>query len=473
MHSSTTLLLLATATVNAIGIRDDCKDVHIFLAKGNNEPYPGRQGKLAGAICSGLKSCDYEDIQFQNALEDPFCDSVTEGVKNGIKQITAYNKKCPDSKLVVSGYSQGGQVVGDILGGGGGVFFQNCVEPDLQGLNPKTLPGSKIVAAMVFGDTRHTKDQPFNVLSGAGKNGLFPRPAGMLQNLASYGDDAETESTTEAASTTKDASKDSTTKDTTTTAASTTADSSSTTDASSAEGRATAGEASSGAAAPSSTDNAATSKEWSLPDPPLTEKGEEQCAHLRENLISTFSDKADNIDDVAIVVSPMRRTMQTAMLSLGWLVERGVKIEGNADWQENSSKPCDTGSPISSVSPSFPKVNFSSVDPLWPDKTSPSAERYWYTKKSILARGQRALEDLKKRPEKLIFVVSHAGFLRLGVAGYWFFNSDYRVFDFDGQGIKQQEGTLAGGMGLSLTEPVELGLDLPEEDPGYDAEVKE
>ncbi|KAH7216475.1 Alpha/Beta hydrolase protein [Fusarium oxysporum] len=332
MHSSTTLLLLATATVNAIGIRDDCKDVHIFLAKGNNEPYPGRQGKLAGAICSGLKSCDYEDIQFQNALEDPFCDSVTEGVKNGIKQITAYNKKCPDSKLVVSGYSQGGQVVGDILGGGGGVFFQNCVEPDLQGLNPKTLPGSKIVAAMVFGDTRHTKDQPFNVLSGAGKNGLFPRPAGMLQNLASYGDvfrnycvetdpicaqgdevethlnyfdvftddvaewvkervgedsttttaatktstkakstaketstkDVETESTTEAASTTKDASKDLTTKDTTTAAASTTADSSSTTVASSAEGRATAGEASSDAAAPSSTDNAATSKGASL-----------------------------------------------------------------------------------------------------------------------------------------------------------------------------------------------------------------
>lgn len=185
----------------------------------------------------------------------------------------------------------------------------------------------------------------------------------------------------------------------------------------------------------------------------------------------------------------MRRTMQTATLALGWLVERGVKIEGNADWQgnspilpshtqtrsrslENSSKPCDTGSPLSSVSPSFPKVNLSSVDPLWPDKTSPSAERYWYTKKSILARGQRALEDLKKRPEKLIFVVSHAGFLRLGVAGYWFFNSDYRVFDFEDEGIKQREATAAGGMGLSFTEPVELGLDLPEEDPGYDAEVK-
>jgi hypothetical protein len=195
------------------------------------------------------------------------------------------------------------------------------------------------------------------------------------------------------------------------------------------------------------------------------------------------------VDDVAIVVSPMRRTLQTAMLSLDWLVDRGVKIEGNADWQgkppsplpsrphlhslENSSKPCDTGSPISSVSPSFPKVNFSPVDPLWPDKTSPAAERYWYTKKSILARGQRALEDLKKRPEKLIFVVSHSGFLRLGVVGYWFFNSDYRVFDFDGEGVKQQEGTMAGGLGLSITEPVALGLDLPEEDPEQDVDAKE
>jgi hypothetical protein len=40
-----------------------------------------------------------------------------------------------------------------------------------------------------------------------------------------------------------------------------------------------------------------------------------------------------NPDDIAIVVSPMRRTLQTAMLSMDWLVERGVKIEGNADWQ--------------------------------------------------------------------------------------------------------------------------------------------
>ncbi|KAF4450658.1 hypothetical protein F53441_6319 [Fusarium austroafricanum] len=163
------------------------------------------------------------------------------------------------------------------------------------------------------------------------------------------------------------------------------------------------------------------------------------------------------------------------MLSLDWAVERGVKIEGNADWQENSDKPCDTGSIISSVAPDFPKVDLSTVDAIWPDKTSPAAEHYFHTKKSVLARGRRVLEHLHKRPEKLIFVVSHSGFLRLGVTGYWFFNSDYRLFDFeDGEEvkIKQQERTLAGGLGLSFTEPVALGLDLPEEDLELDG-VKE
>ncbi|KAF5007066.1 hypothetical protein FDECE_6570 [Fusarium decemcellulare] len=183
------LILAAAVESHSLGARDsDCKDVHVFLAKGNNEPYPGRQGKLAGAICSGLDSCDYEDIKFYNPLEAPYCDSVFEGAKNGIQQITDYNKKCPDSKLVVSGYSQGGHVVGDILGGGGGVFFQDCVQKPNKGLDPASRPGSKIVAAMIFGDTRHTANQPYNVLTGAGKDGLFPRPGDQLANLAKYGD---------------------------------------------------------------------------------------------------------------------------------------------------------------------------------------------------------------------------------------------------------------------------------------------
>ncbi|KAL2436327.1 hypothetical protein ABEF95_008406 [Exophiala dermatitidis] len=177
-------LTWAVSTAEPIGRREEsCKDVHIFLAKGNNEPYPGRQGKLAGAICYGLDSCDYEDIQYYNPVEADYCASVTEGAQNGLSQVTAYAARCPDAKLVLSGYSQGAQIVGDVLGGGGGVFFNNCTQPVNAALDPTTSPGNKIVAALVFGDTRHVAGQPYNVESGAGATGLFPRSAEQLTTL--------------------------------------------------------------------------------------------------------------------------------------------------------------------------------------------------------------------------------------------------------------------------------------------------
>ncbi|KAK6953600.1 hypothetical protein Daesc_005905 [Daldinia eschscholtzii] len=175
----------AAVTAQATGV-DTCTDVHIFLSRGNNEPYPGRQGKLVQAICSGLESCDYEDIAFNNALEVEYCGAVEEGRKAGVEQITAYNKRCPNSKLVVSGYSQGAHVVGDILGGGGGVFFQGCTTPTAPGLDSKSAPGNAIAAALLFGDTRHTENQPFNTLEGASISGLFPRSGQQLAGLNSF-----------------------------------------------------------------------------------------------------------------------------------------------------------------------------------------------------------------------------------------------------------------------------------------------
>ncbi|EFQ30654.1 cutinase [Colletotrichum graminicola] len=164
----------------------ECRDVHIFLARGNNEPYPGRQGKLVTAICDGLDSCDYEDIQFYNPLPAPYCQSIVDGVANGTAQITAYNKRCPDAALVVSGYSQGAHVVGDVMGGGGGTFFQGCQQKPTPGMDATKAPGNKIAAVLLFGDTRHTANQPYNILGGAPDNGLFPRPANQLAGLMAF-----------------------------------------------------------------------------------------------------------------------------------------------------------------------------------------------------------------------------------------------------------------------------------------------
>ena len=62
---------------------------------------------------------------------------------DGIAQLNAYAARCPNTKLVISGYSQGAQVVGDIIGGGNGTFFQGCTTPATAGLDPETAPGNK------------------------------------------------------------------------------------------------------------------------------------------------------------------------------------------------------------------------------------------------------------------------------------------------------------------------------------------
>ncbi|KAK2043204.1 phosphoglycerate mutase [Colletotrichum somersetense] len=189
--------------------------------------------------------------------------------------------------------------------------------------------------------------------------------------------------------------------------------------------------------------------DWNIHDPDLSPLGLEQCEELREHLLQRFG----NATDALIIVSPMRRTIQTALLSLDWLIKRGVHIQADARWQENSAKPCDTGSSIANLKVEFPSVDFSTVDCVYPDKMSLAGADYAFTKEAILRRARAGLCSIRERQEKLVFVVSHSGFLRLGVTGYWFFNGDYRMFELDeGEGIdeppklRQLESTLNGGL---------------------------
>lgn len=135
---------------------------------------------------------------------------------------------------------------------------------------------------------------------------------------------------------------------------------------------------------------------------------------------------------------------------------------------ENSVKACDTGSPIAELKAKFSQVDFSHLDPVFPDKTSPAGARYHYTRPAILARAESAMRELYNRPEKAIIVVSHSGFLRLGVTTHYFFNADYRIFDFEvaAEGeplqLKQWQSTKAGGLGWSWERTVKLGEGLPD-----------
>ncbi|KAH7563943.1 carbohydrate esterase family 5 protein [Bipolaris maydis] len=159
-----------------------CADVVIFMARGNNAPYhDSRTFPFVEATCGKLraegKTCDYIEVVFPYGGD--YCPQIADGVRNGQAQITAFNKKCPCTHLILNGYSQGAWIMGDILAGPGG-----CSQ-FTTGLDPTTAPGNAIAAALLWGDVLHEANEPYNVLDGAGlqKSG---RPEPSLSRLNRY-----------------------------------------------------------------------------------------------------------------------------------------------------------------------------------------------------------------------------------------------------------------------------------------------
>lgn len=112
-------------------------------------------------------------------------------------------------------------------------------------------------------------------------------------------------------------------------------------------------------------------------------------------------------------------------------MRKGVPVVLRAEWQENSDAPCDTGTPIPVMQKEWPQYDWAAVDAVFPAKTG----LYAYTRKALTQRGVAARRWLRARPERVIAVVTHSGFLRVGVSYRKYENADFRIFDFaDGEG---------------------------------------
>ncbi|KAM0715237.1 hypothetical protein Q7P37_008735 [Cladosporium fusiforme] len=183
--SSLVLASVPTVIAQSVGT-GSCTDVHIFIARGWNEDYPGRQGDLTSRVCDNLpgKSCDYEDIAY-DAYSTNYCPSVADGELLALKQINAYYAKCPGTAIVLSGYSEGATVIGNVLAGDSGDAF--CPSRGHAGLTAITSGAScNIAAVTLFGNPRHTADQPYNALDGGAGQANSHRDAAGLARLATY-----------------------------------------------------------------------------------------------------------------------------------------------------------------------------------------------------------------------------------------------------------------------------------------------
>ncbi|KAI1394985.1 phosphoglycerate mutase-like protein [Hypoxylon fuscum] len=173
---------------------------------------------------------------------------------------------------------------------------------------------------------------------------------------------------------------------------------------------------------------------WELPDPSLTEKGIEQAKALAAELEADFPFTKD---ECRIVVSPLRRTLQTVQHGLQWLRDRGVPVEVRAEWQETTNNPCDVGDEPSVIQNEWPDLDFSTLDPVYPQKIG----LYEASEKAFLKRADFAKRWLFERPEKCIVVVTHSGFVRRFVEGPKYLHVEYRTYQLaeDPKGLQLKE----------------------------------
>jgi acetylxylan esterase len=167
---------LAVASSNS-----PCATVDIIVARASTEAAgTGAIGALAEEIQKGVKATVGIRAVVYPAALSPYEPSVTAGDKAIKAELEEEVTKCPGQKIVLLGYSQGAQIVGDALGGGGG----NAKDAGA-GDGPETPPAAafateKVVGVIQYGDPRRIPGQSFDVGTDTKAEGIFPRLKNQL-----------------------------------------------------------------------------------------------------------------------------------------------------------------------------------------------------------------------------------------------------------------------------------------------------
>lgn len=177
--TSVVSVLLSSAALPAAAYQATTKcDAAIIVigARGTNEP-PGL-GSTASIVTSLAEgdneiptwslSVDYPAAAFE--VGESYFTSVATGVTNLQELIFQTVEECPSSNIALVGYSQGADVIGDVLE---------------QGL-PENLR-SRILSVVFFGDPTYRAGEPYNAAGSGAGDGAFPRAAGALSDWTRLG----------------------------------------------------------------------------------------------------------------------------------------------------------------------------------------------------------------------------------------------------------------------------------------------
>ncbi|MEU8494385.1 cutinase family protein [Pseudonocardia alni] len=147
-----------------------CPQIETIAVRGSTEAQGG--GSIAGPLASSIRSRSTQTVRTHDlvypATLSNYASSVRQGVSALRSRLSSTSSQCPSTRFVLIGYSQGAQVVGDTLAGGG-------------------VPGAdRIPAVVLFGDPTFNGRESYNTGSySAARNGVFPRSRGALSAYAS------------------------------------------------------------------------------------------------------------------------------------------------------------------------------------------------------------------------------------------------------------------------------------------------
>ncbi|KAI8717315.1 hypothetical protein NCS52_00806800 [Fusarium sp. LHS14.1] len=163
--------LLVAAALAQKSKNVQCADgLYLVVARGTGEEKgAGITGEVAEDVADRVNGSIVEPLDYPATFLDPAYDeSEADGVEALTELLTNYHSSCPDGKIAVFGYSQGGQVATDTFCGGSGGSF-----PDNRPISTDLVEDS-VVAIIIFGDPSHVANASYNQGTGE-KDGVFPR----------------------------------------------------------------------------------------------------------------------------------------------------------------------------------------------------------------------------------------------------------------------------------------------------------
>ncbi|RYP16857.1 hypothetical protein DL765_004878 [Monosporascus sp. GIB2] len=171
-------------------------------------------------------------------------------------------------------------------------------------------------------------------------------------------------------------------------------------------------------------------------DPSLTPRGRAQCQNLA--LQFPYKDRVEHV-----VASPMRRTIETALLGFGVVLAEGKKITLLPELQEVNSSPSSTGSPADTLRAEYgDAVDLARLDNDWYRKGSNT--EFAPDPAKVEARARRARVWLRELARTVaadahIVVVTHGEFVHwltddfAGVSMRFntgWYNAEFRSYEF-------------------------------------------